>query len=83
MNPFAALGMLFWLVIIVLAVCSPLVLFLSYRKLAGIERALWAIRSELERARSVPPREAPGAVIAREAGTASPSHGVVLSQFGR
>ena len=68
---------------VLLVACWPLTLFLSYRKLAGIERALWAIRSEIERARSAPPREAPAARIAPDTSGAPGPRPVSSSMFGR
>jgi hypothetical protein len=83
MTVFDRLGPLLILVLGALAVLVPLALFLVAGKLAGIERALWALRSELERARPAAPRVVPAARPAADTAEAPGPHPVSSSMFGR
>lgn len=81
-QAFGALGMLFWLFLLACAVCWPLFMFLAYRRLRGVERALWAIRGQLEQANRLP--EAATSQRATETPSQEqPRRPVSLSMFGR
>ena len=82
-QAFGALGMLFWLFWIACAVCWPLFMFLAYRRLRGVERALWAIRYQLEQANRPTLSEVATSQRAAETPSENQPRRVGLSMFGR
>ncbi len=85
-DALAGLGVLLWLATAFLLMFMPYLMVMAYRRLRGVERALWAIVTQLQHVRS----EASAAEEIRSRPTPGPSaEGSVVSRpmkvsmFGR
>ena len=83
MQALAGLGALLWLGFVILFISWPYTMFLAYRRLRGIERAMWALLEELRRLRHDADTVRQQSVPAQEGAATPRPHNVANSMFGR
>jgi hypothetical protein len=79
----ASLGMIFWAVLLILFISWPYTMFLAYRRLRGIERAMWALLEELRRLRRDADTAMQQSVPTQEGAPTVRPPNVANSMFGR
>jgi hypothetical protein len=82
MEPAFSLSALFWLVVFFCVALTPVAVVGSFFKLRGIERALWAVVSQLQalRRESAPGNPRP---VQEKTSESAPERHAMLSAFGR
>jgi hypothetical protein len=83
MQALVGLGALFWLGLFALFISWPYIMFLAYRRLRGIERAMWALLEELRRLRRDADAAMQQSVPIQDGAPTDRPRNVANSMFGR